>query len=54
MWKASIDASAIFLTLVALTGLLLLYFVHKHRVAGFILLVVGGLTTYVLYAVWVP
>lgn len=54
VWKAAIDLSAIFLTLVAVTGLMLLYFIHKHRLAGIILLVGGGVVSYLLYVVWVP
>ena len=54
VWKGLIDASAIFLIFVALTGLVLLYFVQKHRAAGFILLAFGAALAYVLYAVWVP
>lgn len=54
VWKALIDASAIFLSLVALTGLVLLYFVHKHRVAGFILLGFGLAVVYGGYLAFVP
>jgi hypothetical protein len=53
-WKALIDASAIFLTFVSLSGLVLLYFVHKHRSVGFVLMGIGGLVTYGVYMVMVP
>ena len=36
-WSVIIDASAILLTLVSLTGLLLLFFIYNRRASGFIL-----------------
>jgi uncharacterized protein len=54
VWKATIDVSAGLLTFISLTGLILIYFIHKHRLAGVILLVAGGALTAVLYAIWVP
>jgi hypothetical protein len=53
-WKLLIDISAVFLTFVSLTGLILIYFVHKHRFVGLVLLVVGGLLSYGVYAALVP
>jgi hypothetical protein len=53
-WKAVIDVSAALLTFISLTGLTLLYFVHKHRAAGFVLLVLGGIVAALLYLIWVP
>jgi hypothetical protein len=53
-WKAVIDVSAGLLTLISLTGLILIYYIHKHRLAGVILLAAGGALAGVLYAVWVP
>jgi hypothetical protein len=53
-WKALIDIAAGLLTFISLTGLLLLYFIHKHRLAGFILLVAGGALTCLIYWAWVP
>src|SRR3569832_2821291 len=37
IWKAVIDVSAGLLTFISLTGLVLIYFIHKHRLAGIIL-----------------
>lgn len=54
VWKAVIDISAALLVFISLTGLILLYFVHKYRLAGMILLCAGALTTYIVYVVWVP
>jgi hypothetical protein len=53
-WKALIDLSAALLTFISLTGLVLLYFVHKHRVAGVILLVAGAGVSALMYVIWVP
>jgi hypothetical protein len=54
VWKAVIDVSAALLTFISLTGLILLYFVHKHRLAGFVLLILGALIATMLYVAWVP
>ncbi|GAA3763490.1 PepSY-associated TM helix domain-containing protein [Terriglobus aquaticus] len=40
-WSRIIDASAVFLTLVSLTGLCLLLFVYKRRSSGLILAAIG-------------
>lgn len=54
IWKTVIDVSAFLLVFISLTGLILIYYVHKHRLAGVILLVAGGVVAGLLYAVWVP
>ena len=54
VWRAAIDVSAALLVFISLTGLILLYFVHKYRVAGAILVGAGALASYVVYAAWVP
>ena len=53
-WKVFIDVSAILLVFVSLTGLVLIWFVHKHRLAGLLFLLAGGVLSYVVYAFWVP
>jgi len=53
-WGWLIDISAIFLILVSLSGLILLCFIKKKRVAGFITGVVGLLICYLIYALLVP
>lgn len=52
-WKWLIDISAALLVFVSLTGLVLLWFVHKHRFAGFLSLAAGSLITYLIYLIWV-
>jgi hypothetical protein len=54
VWKAGIDLSAGLLAFIALSGLVMLYFMHRHRVTGFLLLGIGGVATYIAYLVWVP
>ena len=52
-WKWLIDVSAVLLVFVSLTGLVLLWFVHKHRVAGFMMLAAGTLLAYLVFLIWV-
>jgi hypothetical protein len=54
VWGWLIDASAILLTLVSLTGLLLLFFVHKRRSSGLILAAAGTIVCYLIYLRFVP
>ena len=53
-WSWVLDISAVFLTLISLTGLVMLCFLKKRRLTGFILVVVGGLVGYLVYVIWVP
>ena len=52
-WKWLIDISAILLVFVSLTGLVLIWFVHKHRIAGLLSLAAGSLVTYLIFLLWV-
>jgi len=54
VWKAIIDVSAGLLTFISITGLILIYYIHKHRLAGVILLLAGGALAGLLFMVWVP
>lgn len=54
VWAALIDVSAVLLTLVSLTGLLLLFFVYKRRTSGLILAAAGTALCYLLYLRFVP
>lgn len=53
-WSILIDLSAVLMVLVSLTGLIMLFFLKKKRVAGILLMVVGLLLVYLVYALWVP
>lgn len=52
-WGWLIDISAIFLTLVSLSGLVMLFFLKKKRVSGLILLVIGSVICWLIYAIYV-
>jgi hypothetical protein len=54
VWSVAIDVSALVLVFISMTGLVLLYFVHKYRVAGIILAGFGAVASYLTYAIWVP
>jgi hypothetical protein len=49
-----IDGSAVLLTLVSLTGLLLLFFVYKRRVSGLVLGVAGAVVCWLAWLRFVP
>jgi hypothetical protein len=52
-WSAMIDFSAVLMTLVSLTGLTLIFFLHKRRLSGLVIGVIGALLCYLAYAIWV-
>ncbi|SOD19967.1 PepSY-associated TM helix domain-containing protein [Pedobacter xixiisoli] len=53
-WSWLIDVSAVFLILVSLTGLILLLFIKKKRIAGFVTAVLGLMISYLIYLIFVP
>ncbi|GAB3849954.1 PepSY-associated TM helix domain-containing protein [Hymenobacter terrigena] len=53
-WSWVIDLSAGFLTLVSLSGLVMLFFLKNKRVRGLLVAVVGGALCYLAYALLVP
>ena len=53
-WKWLIDISAILMTVVSLSGLVMLFFLKKKRLAGIILMIVGTLISLIVYLLWVP
>lgn len=54
VWSMLIDASAVLMTLVSLTGLSLIYFLAKRRASGLISLAVGAAVCYLVYWIFVP
>jgi len=52
-WSAVIDFSAVLMTLVALTGLTLIFFLHKRRFSGLVLVAVGALLCFLVYSFWI-
>jgi hypothetical protein len=53
-WSAIIDVSAGLMTLVSLTGLVLIFFLQKKLRSGLIAVAVGTVLCWVVYAIWVP
>ncbi|MDB5122070.1 MAG: hypothetical protein JWP94_199 [Mucilaginibacter sp.] len=53
-WSFLIDASAIFLSLVSLTGIVMICFMKKKRLNGFILFGVGIVVCFLVYYLLVP
>jgi hypothetical protein len=54
VWSRIIDVSAGLMTAVSLSGLILIFYLHKRRLPGLLMLALGGLLAYVIYAIWVP
>jgi hypothetical protein len=40
--------------LVSLTGLVMMFYLKKKRLAGFVIAIIGLVLTYLFYAIWVP
>jgi hypothetical protein len=53
-WSVLIDVSAVLLTLVSLTGLVLLFFVYKRRTSGLILTAAGAVICWLVWLRFVP
>jgi hypothetical protein len=53
-WGWLIDVSAVFLTLVSLTGLVILWFIYKRRASGLLIGLVGAALCVLAYEVFVP
>lgn len=51
-WSWVIDIAAVLMTLISLSGLILLLYIKKKKVPGIILLVTGFVVLYVLYHFW--
>lgn len=53
VWSVLIDVSAVLLTLVSLTGMLLLLFLKKRRISGLLVAALGLLVAYIVFKIWV-
>lgn len=53
-WAWVIDVAAVFMTLVSLTGILLMVWMKKKRLSGFLIALAGVVLSMVLYMVLVP
>jgi len=54
VWPVVIDASAILLCLISLTGLILILFLYKRRTAGLTVAVAGAAVCILLYRLFIP
>lgn len=54
VWKWVIDISAVLMILVSMTGLLMLFFLKKKRMAGILVAIAGTILTLIIYRIWVP
>lgn len=53
-WSWLLDVTAGLLVVVSLSGLMLLWYLQRKRVAGLLSLAGGALACYLVYAIWVP
>jgi uncharacterized protein len=53
-WSDVIDVSAALMCLVSMSGLVLIFFLHKRRVSGLMALAIGALLCVIVYRIWVP
>jgi hypothetical protein len=53
-WSVLIDVSAILMTLVSLTGLVLLFYIKRRRVSGLVTALVGTIVVVAVFWLWVP
>ncbi len=53
-WSWLIDASAIFMTFVSVSGIVLLLFLQKRRFSGLMAGIAGAVLCYLVYVLWVP
>lgn len=53
-WSWVIDISAVLMTLVSLSGIILICFIKKRRFSGLVLAVLGLLLSYIIYVALVP
>jgi len=53
-WSIVIDISAVLMSLVSITGLLLIFFLQKKRLSGLLVAAAGVIACYLAYVAWVP
>lgn len=54
VWGWMIDVSAVLLTLVSLTGLIILWFIYKRRTSGLLIAAAGFAVCFLVYKIFVP
>ncbi|WP_406826930.1 PepSY-associated TM helix domain-containing protein [Pedobacter sp. KACC 23697] len=53
-WSWIIDISAVLMTLVSISGIILICFIKKKRLSGFIIAAAGTIVCYLIYKLFVP
>lgn len=53
-WRMLIDVSAVFMSLLSLTGIIMICFMKKKRFSGFVLVIAGAVICYLVYYFLVP
>jgi hypothetical protein len=53
-WRWLIDASAVLMILISLTGMFMLFYLKRKRVAGLLVALAGLLVAWLVYQIWVP
>jgi uncharacterized protein len=53
VWSQLIDVSAVFMTLVSVTGMALIFFLRRRRVSGLVSTVIGAIICLLVYWRWV-
>jgi hypothetical protein len=53
-WSVLIDLSAVLMTLVSLTGLVLLFYIKRRRISGLVTALVGTVVVVAVFWLWVP
>lgn len=53
-WSVVIDVTAIGMALVAVTGIVLIFFLTKRRTFGLMAIMIGAAVCYIAYLFWVP
>jgi hypothetical protein len=54
VWSAVIDISAVLMTIISLTGLVLLFYLKLRRISGVVVALAGAVAVVTLYRLWVP
>jgi len=52
-WSVLIDVSAILMTLVSLTGIILILYIKRKRVSGLLIAAIGLILAWLVWAIWV-
>lgn len=54
IWAHMIDVSAVLMSLVSLTGIILILFLYKRRLSGLVVMGAGAVVLVLVYKFWVP